>query len=267
MAVKIRMSRMGRRHRPFFRINVLDSRTPRDGRIIEKLGHYDPLERDDEKQVVLNIERVRYWLEQGAIPSEAVSHILLRKGIKHKQAEQRAARRQRAKQKARATGKPFDKADRATIQKAADAQRAKAEADAKAAKEAKKKAEADAKAAEEAKKKAEKEKPKAEEKPAEAKSAKEPAPEEKPAEAPEPKPTEEPPAEEKPAEEQKSEEKQQPEEKPAPEEPQPKEEPPAEKPAPEEKEIVKVTLKKLDGTVGEKSVEKPKYGGVLNKIL
>ena len=78
MAVKIRMTRMGRRHRPFFRINVVESRTPLGGRIIEKLGHYDPIEKDQSKQLVLDIERVQQWLDKGAVPSDAVSEILLR---------------------------------------------------------------------------------------------------------------------------------------------------------------------------------------------
>ena len=59
MAVKLRMTRMGRRHRPFFRINAIESRAPRDGRVLEKLGHYDPIEKDQAKQVVLNIERIK----------------------------------------------------------------------------------------------------------------------------------------------------------------------------------------------------------------
>jgi small subunit ribosomal protein S16 len=62
MAVKLRMTRMGKRNRPFFRINAIDSRSPRDGKIIEKLGHYDPIEKDKSRQVVLNAERVKYWL-------------------------------------------------------------------------------------------------------------------------------------------------------------------------------------------------------------
>ena len=57
MAVKLRFTRMGRRHRPFFRINAVDSRTPRNGKILEKLGHYDPIEKDKDKQVVLDLER------------------------------------------------------------------------------------------------------------------------------------------------------------------------------------------------------------------
>jgi small subunit ribosomal protein S16 len=112
MAVKIRMTRMGRRHRPFFRINAIELRAPRDGRIIEKLGHYDPIEKDPAKQIVLNVERVKYWLEKGAIPSDTVSQILLRQGIKHKYAKEMAARRKQARTKARAKGKPFLKSEK-----------------------------------------------------------------------------------------------------------------------------------------------------------
>ena len=83
MAVKIRMTRIGRRHRPFFRITAIDSRKPRDGKILEKLGHYDPIVKDPEKQLVLNVERVQYWLDKGAIPSDTVSDMLVKKGIKH----------------------------------------------------------------------------------------------------------------------------------------------------------------------------------------
>ncbi len=97
MAVKIRMSRMGRRHRPFFRINVIDSRTPRDGRVLEKLGHYDPLEKEAEKQLVLNTERALHWLSLGAVPSDTVSDMLVKLGVKHKYAEERARKGERAR--------------------------------------------------------------------------------------------------------------------------------------------------------------------------
>jgi small subunit ribosomal protein S16 len=119
MSVKIRMSRQGRRHRPFFRINVIDTHTPRDGRIIEKLGHYDPLEKSPEKEIVLNIERVKYWLDKGATPSDTVSEILLRKGIKHKYAAQRKTKRALARKRARAAGLPFLKSERKTKEKPA----------------------------------------------------------------------------------------------------------------------------------------------------
>lgn len=158
MAVKLRMTRMGRRHRPFFRINAVESRTPRDGRVLEKLGHYDPIEKDQAKQLVLNRERTEYWLEKGAIPSDAVSQILLRQGIKHKYAEQKTARREKAKAIAKAKGKLFDETERIAAKKQAEAAEAKAkaeaEAKAKAEAEAKAKAEAEAKAKAEAEAKA-----------------------------------------------------------------------------------------------------------------
>jgi small subunit ribosomal protein S16 len=142
MAVKLRMTRMGKRHQPFYRINAVDARTPRDGRIIEKLGHYHPIEKDPARQVVLNRERVEYWLSLGAIPSDTVSEILLRSGIKHKYAEQKAARRTRARNAARKKGVAFTRAERLAAQKAAEeakeaAKKAKEEAN-KAAEEAKK---------------------------------------------------------------------------------------------------------------------------------
>ena len=73
---------MGRRHRPFFRICAMDSRTPRDGRSIEELGHYDPMVRNVDARTVLNVNRVRYWLSVGAQPSEKVQALLKRFGIK-----------------------------------------------------------------------------------------------------------------------------------------------------------------------------------------
>jgi len=82
VAVRIRLQRMGRRHRPFYRIGACDARTPRDGRMIENLGYYDPLAKEEEKQVVLKEERIRYWLSQGAQPSKTVADILKRKGIR-----------------------------------------------------------------------------------------------------------------------------------------------------------------------------------------
>lgn len=155
MAVKLRMTRIGRRHRPFFRINAVESRTPRDGRILEKLGHYDPIEKDKTKQIVLNKERAEYWLSKGAVPSDTVSQILLRQGIKHKYAEDQAARRAKARSIAIAKGKMFNKAQKIAVQKEAEAKaNAEAEAKAKAEAEVKAKAEAEAKAKAEAEAKA-----------------------------------------------------------------------------------------------------------------
>ena len=85
MAVKLRLKRMGRIHAPFYRLNAIDSRSPRDGRVIEELGHYDPQHKDQAKQFVAKLDRCRYWLDVGATPSETVSSLLKRNGIEHKQ--------------------------------------------------------------------------------------------------------------------------------------------------------------------------------------
>ena len=209
MAVKIRMTRMGRRHRPFYRINAIDSRAPRDGEILEKLGHYDPLVKDTEKQLVLNVERVKYWLDKGAIPSDTVSEMLLKLGVKHKYAEQKASRRDKARAIAKAKGKEFFTkggkiAAEKTIENAAKAAEAKAKAEAAAkeaaAKAAEEKAKADAEAKEAAAKAAEeKAKADAEAKEAAAKAAEEKAKAEAEAKEQEAKAAEETKAEEKAA--------------------------------------------------------------------
>jgi small subunit ribosomal protein S16 len=130
MAVKLRLKRMGRRNRPFFRINAVDSRTPRDGKVIERLGHYDPIEKDVTKQIVLNRDRIEYWLGKGAVPSDTVSEILLRNGIKTKYAEEKAARRGKARKIAHARGKLFTATERivAERKKAKEAEAAAAAA-------------------------------------------------------------------------------------------------------------------------------------------
>jgi small subunit ribosomal protein S16 len=75
--LKIRLSRVGKKKRPAYRIVVADSRAPRDGANIEIVGHYDPL--TDPPTIVINEERATHWLEQGAQPSEAVAKLLARK--------------------------------------------------------------------------------------------------------------------------------------------------------------------------------------------
>jgi small subunit ribosomal protein S16 len=70
------MKRMGRKHRPFFRICVMDSRKPRDGKAIEEVGHYDPMVHDKAARVELNMERVDYWLSVGAQPSDKVATLI-----------------------------------------------------------------------------------------------------------------------------------------------------------------------------------------------
>ena len=85
MAVKLRLKRLGRKNRPFYRLNAIDSRSPRDGRVIEDLGHYDPIEKDKAKQFVAKLDRCTHWLNVGAIPSETVSSLLKKSGIEHTQ--------------------------------------------------------------------------------------------------------------------------------------------------------------------------------------
>jgi small subunit ribosomal protein S16 len=81
VAVRIRMKMIGRKHRPCFRIVAIDSRQPRDGRILEELGTYDPMMKDKESRVSLKPDRVKYWQSVGALASEKVT-ILLKKYMK-----------------------------------------------------------------------------------------------------------------------------------------------------------------------------------------
>ena len=77
MSLSIRLTRGGAKKRPFYRIVVADSRSPRDGRFIEKLGHYDPMaEKGDVKRLVMDVERIKHWLSVGAQPSERVARML-----------------------------------------------------------------------------------------------------------------------------------------------------------------------------------------------
>ena len=195
MALKIRMSRGGAKKRPFYRIVVADSRMPRDGRYIEKLGTYNPLlPKDHDDRLTLDLERAKHWISQGAKPSDRIARFLDDAGLWKREARNNPQK-----------GKPG----------------AKALERLEAAEEAKRAAEEEAAAAAEA--------PAAEETPAEEAPAEEAPAEEAPAEeAPaEEAPAEEAPAEEAPAEEAPAEE--------APAEEAPAEEAPAEEaPADEE---------------------------------
>ena len=77
MSLKIRLARGGAKKRPHYRIGVADSRMPRDGRYIERLGTYDPLlAKDNESRVTLKDDRIRYWLDKGAKPTDRVARFL-----------------------------------------------------------------------------------------------------------------------------------------------------------------------------------------------
>ena len=81
MSVRIRLTRMGRKNRPYYRVGAYDNRTRRDGEAIEFLGTYDPLNPDPEKQYSLVNERVQYWVSVGAQPSETVASLMRKSGI------------------------------------------------------------------------------------------------------------------------------------------------------------------------------------------
>jgi small subunit ribosomal protein S16 len=82
MALKIRLARAGAKKRPFFKIVVADSRSPRDGRFIERIGSYDPmLPQEAEKRIVVDEERAKHWLKVGATPSDRVARMLSKKGL------------------------------------------------------------------------------------------------------------------------------------------------------------------------------------------
>ena len=95
MAVKIRMKMMGRKHRPFFRICAVDSRKPRDGRVLEELGTYDPMVRETDARALLKAERIAYWLGVGAQPSDKVKVLIKKYGADGTHAEQQRAARER----------------------------------------------------------------------------------------------------------------------------------------------------------------------------
>jgi len=85
MAMKIRLARGGSKKRPFYRIVAADSRMPRDGRFIEKLGTYNPLlPKDSEDRVKMDVEKVQEWIAKGAQPTERVTRMLEAAGVREK---------------------------------------------------------------------------------------------------------------------------------------------------------------------------------------
>ena len=79
MSVKIRLTRTGAKKAPTYRVIVADSRSPRDGRFIEEIGHYNP--RKEPVEIVINEERAKVWLKNGAQPTETVKALLKKSGI------------------------------------------------------------------------------------------------------------------------------------------------------------------------------------------
>ena len=82
MALKIRLARGGSKKRPYYRIVIADIRMPRDGRFIEKVGSWNPmLDKDDENRVTLELERIKYWMSVGALPTDRVARFLDAAGL------------------------------------------------------------------------------------------------------------------------------------------------------------------------------------------
>jgi small subunit ribosomal protein S16 len=123
MALKIRLSRAGAKKRPFYRIVVTDSRNPRDGRFIERVGTYDPMLPKDAQRVTLKEDRIRHWLGVGAKPSDRVARFLGSAEI-IPMPEQRN-NPNKAKPKAKAQARLEEEAEKAAAAKVA-AQEAKA---------------------------------------------------------------------------------------------------------------------------------------------
>lgn len=87
MSLKIRLSRAGAKKRPFYRIVVADSRSPRDGRYIEKIGTFDPLlPRDSAERIKLDTDRAKHWLSNGALPTDRVLRFLDAEGLMKREA-------------------------------------------------------------------------------------------------------------------------------------------------------------------------------------
>ncbi|MEQ8365512.1 MAG: 30S ribosomal protein S16 [Roseicyclus sp.] len=123
MAMKIRLARGGSKKRPFYRIVATDSRMPRDGRFIEKLGTYNPLlPKDSEDRVKLDVDRIKHWLGEGAQPTDRVSRFLEAAGVVEKKERLNPTK---AKPGKKAEERAQEKADKAA--KAAEAAAAPAE--------------------------------------------------------------------------------------------------------------------------------------------
>jgi small subunit ribosomal protein S16 len=97
VAVCIRMKKMGRTHRAFFRICATDKRAPRDGRVLEELGTYDPTVPETDARAIMNNERVAHWLSVGALPSEKVAVLIKKYGPNGTHLEQQKAALDRLK--------------------------------------------------------------------------------------------------------------------------------------------------------------------------
>lgn len=130
MATKIRLARGGSKKRPFYRIVIADTRSPRDGRFIEKVGTYNPLlAKDNAERIVLNEERIKHWLGSGATPTDRVESFLVAAKLFERSAAKKKVLDARIK-------KSQEEIKKKKAEEAAKAKAEKAAADAQAAEEA-----------------------------------------------------------------------------------------------------------------------------------
>jgi small subunit ribosomal protein S16 len=130
------MKKMGRPHRPFFRVCAMNVKSPRDGKVIEELGYYDPMVRDADARAILDGERIAYWLGVGAQPSDKVAVLIKKYGPNgtHLEAQKAALERRKSfKPQAPAPYKPAPKPE--PVAEAAPAAEGEAQAPAETAAE------------------------------------------------------------------------------------------------------------------------------------
>ncbi len=122
MALKIRLARAGAKKRPFYRIVVADSRSPRDGRFIERVGTYDPmLKKDNPERIRLKEERIKHWLGVGAQPSDRVARFFGNAGLAPKRAVPKQTKQPLPKKKAQERVKAREEAAKAAAEQASEA--------------------------------------------------------------------------------------------------------------------------------------------------
>lgn len=133
MAMKIRLARGGSKKRPFYRIVAADSRMPRDGRYLEKLGTYNPLlPKDSEERVKMDMERIQHWLDKGAQPTDRISRMLEAAGVmpaKTRSNPKKAEPGEKAKERAEERAAAAEKAEAPAEEPEAPAEEAEAPAE------------------------------------------------------------------------------------------------------------------------------------------
>jgi small subunit ribosomal protein S16 len=117
VSTKIRLSRAGAKKRPYYRVVVADVRSPRDGKFLERVGSYNPLlPKTDPNRVKINADRVRYWLDHGALPTERVARFLGEAEIIPMPAQRNSPQKSKPKAKAQERLRAAEEAEKATAE-------------------------------------------------------------------------------------------------------------------------------------------------------